>query len=493
MNSSTEAALARYGRLQGKQWAGAAVVLVWSVVAVLFRDPLYDNLALVSSISTLAATVFFLAWRPPPGQEGFRLLGVFVGGQTFLSAGLSIISPVDPPRVLPAITEESFSFAIQSAVVFSGMFLLGAVVTSPRGSKTAANPPGPESGPIWSVALALAVGTVLVTNYIALTTSVESVNRLGTLPLIIFSAGLIAPLILATGLLSGRSMTLPLAIVIAGQALMTFYSSMLGVVIYTLRDLILVLVYLRRRLPMRLIGAAVAIFVLLNPAKSVFRGSLAAEGRSGSFASLEEASGLWEEAIVTTWLPDRRSATHGSDELQTTTRRLDYNWLSAHVYLAVPARVPYEMGGTYEDIPVMLVPRVLYPEKPISATHTRSRWLVKLGIQTRQTIELAAIALPASAEAYWNFGWPGVFGVPFLLGLLVGMMLRLGPKDAAARTAYVVLLVTTLGQFLDMLVWVLPQFAVVAVSGLLAFIYCRLGRLNVLRRVAFRAPPQATR
>jgi hypothetical protein len=91
-------------------------------------------------------------------------------------------------------------------------------------------------------------------------------------------------------------------------------------------------------------------------------------------------------------------------------------------------------------------------------------------------VERTAFAVPASAEAYWNFGWAGVPAIAFVLGLVVGALLRLAPRDPVARTAFTVFAVVVLGQFLDMLIWVIPKLFVVVATTAVLHVYIRIGK-----------------
>jgi hypothetical protein len=456
-----------------------APVLVWTVCALLLRTPLYDGFALLASVTILVATIAFYKWQPPEGREGYRLLGFFVCGQTFISAGLSVISEVDddPLRVTP--TSDAFSFSVEAAVIFSIMFALGAWFTAPGPGERLADAPTKTSGPTPVAATLIAVCTVLL-SLALISSSAARVTPLGTLPLLLINVGLLVPMLVASRVYRSSFPRLPLFIAIAGQALATFYTSMLGVLLFSVRDIILAQIYLRKRISTSLLILAAVFLIVINPAKQVFR-TLVGQNADAGTSTFEEASTNWQEAITTTWSTDRR----GPDRrLEATSSRLNYNWLSAHVYANVPSRMPYQMGATFEDIPAIMVPRLLYPDKPTSSGYYRSRWLVQLGLQDSRTVETVAISLPAPAEAYWNFGWSGVFGVPVVLGLLAGAMLRIAPRDPVARVGFVVVLATMLGQFLDMLVWIIPQFIVVGVAAIVATVYCRIGRIVVSSRTA---------
>jgi len=471
---------------------GVAVAILaaiaWTAIAVTQRDELYDGAAVVASTVALVAAVTFYVWRPSPAREGYRLLGIFVSGQTFLSSGLSVIRRVNT-TVLPSVpSQESFSFAVESSVAFGAAFLVGAFLTAP--SRDDREPVPPSSVGLTSpIALTLAVIASFLLLEGALTTTVDNIGRWGFLPQVVFNVTLISPMLAATWLLTGRSTRVPLMIILASHLAITFYTSMLGIVAFAIRDILLAYIFLRKQVPVLLLACLVVGILLFNPVKMIFRTQIAERRASDSALTFEQATSFWEEGVDDVWSRQPQRSSGGWDAVDVTASRLDYNWVSAHVHATVGRRIPYELGGTYEDIPMMFVPRILYPNKPTSSGYTRTRWLLKLDLVTRRSAERVAFAVPASAEAYWNFGWPGVFGVAALLGMAVGGLLRLAPRDPVARTGYCVMVAVMLGQFLDMLVWLVPLFAAALIAAVLAPLFCRMGRLRLRSTIAASPPP----
>ena len=469
-------------RLPTRDFFGVVVVIAWSVIALLFHEHFYDNYAVFASVVILAAAVAFYRWEPAQGREGYRLLGFFVCGQAFLSSGISVLNRVDVNPLLSTPTEEAFSAAVESTVVFALMFLLGALATSPRKGESLAHPPAVTSGPTRIVALILAALTTLLTvSYLR-----SGPGPLGTLPLVFLNIGILGPTLVAQSALTGRRTIIPLAVLFLGQAIAVFYSSMLGLLVLPLRDLLLARIYLRKSLPMLLIGGMTAGVIILNPVKHLFRGAVA----EGAPVGFDQTYAVWGDAVSTTWNSQGHTQSDRKAGLESSTSRLDYNWIAAHVFRTVPRRLPFEMGQTYAPLATILIPRVIYPDKPDSSEYGRGKWMVKLGVQTRAGTKTAAFALPAPAEAYWNFGWLGVFTVPVALGALVGLMLRWGPKDPVVRVGYVVLVATSLGQFLDMVIWIVPAFIAVAGSGIFTAFCSRIGK-RALRQKSKKASPPA--
>jgi hypothetical protein len=218
----------------------------------------------------------------------------------------------------------------------------------------------------------------------------------------------------------------------------------------------------------------------LNPAKFAVREEIV-KTRAGpeqhSLSSAGHAMDIWTDSLERTWLdPGEKDI---EEKVSATAARVDMNWVGALIYTIVPRVLPFEEGGTLADIPLVLVPRIFYPNKPGTADYFRTRWTVRLGLQDWGSGMRTAIAIPAPAEAYWNFGWTGLVIIPLVLGLVTGALLLLAPRTIEGRATFLVAFASwTSLAFLDMLVWVVPCFFyLVAIAGLLR-VYVRSGEAN---------------
>jgi hypothetical protein len=455
---------------------GTAITLGWAFVAFALADSLYGPMAIVASIATVAASVATYLWKPAEGREPVRVVGLMVLVQTFLSAGMSVIREVDRATAHSRPSPEAYTFATVSSVVFTFCFLAGLWIGAPGPSKKLPDPVTSSSGPTQSNIMILG----LIASAVSISIALGLGRQLGVLPTILFNTSLTVPLFTAHYLMKGGS-RVPLYIALFVQVILAIYSSMLGLAVLAIRDVLLTYVALRKRVPWGVVAVSIAAFLILNPAKALFRQQVSESGP----VTFDQALVIWQESLADTWSTQTIERTEARDgALKTTTERLDYNWLSAHVYSVVPDRIPYQIGRTYEDVPLLLVPRVLYPEKPTSQGRTRSRWLIELGVQSSSSIDTVAISLPASAEAYWNFGWLGVFVVGVVLGLCVGSLFRIRIADPLGRVAWTVLVATTCTFFLDMVVWMVPQIVIAAISVPLVNFYCGLGRSRLKRSMA---------
>lgn len=86
-----------------------------------------------------------------------------------------------------------------------------------------------------------------------------------------------------------------------------------------------------------------------------------------------------------------------------------------------PERLDYMFGSTYALIPLILVPRLLMPDKP-NSLEANSRLSVRYGLQVRGATEHTSIAWGMPAEAYINFGVLGVFALALVLSSFYSMV-----------------------------------------------------------------------
>jgi hypothetical protein len=93
------------------------------------------------------------------------------------------------------------------------------------------------------------------------------------------------------------------------------------------------------------------------------------------------------------------------------------------VYKTTPITAPFLRGETYRAIPLLLIPRFLYPDKPIA--HIGQQKLnVHFGIQSEADVQGTFIAWGLFNEGYANFGWWGLVGIGVILGIFYGAVSR---------------------------------------------------------------------
>jgi hypothetical protein len=89
---------------------------------------------------------------------------------------------------------------------------------------------------------------------------------------------------------------------------------------------------------------------------------------------------------------------------------------TASIIELTPSTVPYQYGQTYSYMVVAFIPRFIWPDKP-SANDANQFYQVAYGLTAEEDLENGSFAAGTLAEGYINFGWLGVVGLMFLLGI----------------------------------------------------------------------------
>ena len=109
----------------------------------------------------------------------------------------------------------------------------------------------------------------------------------------------------------------------------------------------------------------------------------------------------------------------------------------------IPDQYPFLQGETYSYVPILIVPRALIKNKPVShiGTHTLN---VHIQRQTWKQTEKTTIAWGLLPEAYANFGVPGAVIVGSFFGLFYGMVTRIsvGTSAFSTRSMFTVLILS---------------------------------------------------
>jgi hypothetical protein len=199
--------------------------------------------------------------------------------------------------------------------------------------------------------------------------------------------------------------------------------------------LLVVYWHVRRRFPLRWFLAGLALFLVFNAAKNDYRAQV---GSSSSQAGVT--------VRVRTWLSlaeqragefiDLGPAAAVQDLAQQSTGRLDLLHLFAIVHQMSPAIVPYYSGATYSYLVSAWVPRFLWPDKPV-ALGSSGGASYDYGLQYRNNTQ-TSIGLGQPAEAYANFGPPGVAIIMAIQGLFFAVLSRMlnGPNSQGGRAVF---------------------------------------------------------
>lgn len=180
---------------------------------------------------------------------------------------------------------------------------------------------------------------------------------------------------------------------------------------------------------MVLVGSAV--FISLQTVKFYFRGEVWRSDLGSEQMSEMSKLKIWQEGIERRFSDDDLS---GDDLLESASARAAAISLFEHARRFAPDVVPFREGETLVGGLVGIIPRALWPDKPISSfgnTFGREFEIISW------TNETTAINVPWIVDWYWNFGDSGVIFGMLLTGLLLGLIDRnyngvyLAPFDLA--------------------------------------------------------------
>jgi hypothetical protein len=105
-----------------------------------------------------------------------------------------------------------------------------------------------------------------------------------------------------------------------------------------------------------------------------------------------------------------------------------------------PDHIPFMWGETYVIVPELLIPRILFSEKPTTHEGTY-RLSIHYGLQTREETENTTIGFGLLNESYANFGFFGMAGLAVILGAFYGYVegLALSVPLLSLRSLFVVI------------------------------------------------------
>jgi hypothetical protein len=142
-------------------------------------------------------------------------------------------------------------------------------------------------------------------------------------------------------------------------------------------------------------------------------------------SSMTERVAFWTARSANNWQTALTDAS-GSEARQLaygTLRRFNLLSHTAHVVELTPAVVPYQYGRLYSYFLITLVPRALWKDKP-TINEANQFYQVEYGLSSEVELSRVSIAVGSMTEAFINFGWPGVVGIMFLIGILIDFYRR---------------------------------------------------------------------
>jgi hypothetical protein len=196
------------------------------------------------------------------------------------------------------------------------------------------------------------------------------------------------------------------------------------------------------KIPWALCVVGFAVFLFLQPAKGAFRDVVWVEGRS-DVSGINDAA-LWVQLSASYWVNIFEGQTSAAEEGVTIAlNRTSLLPQFALIYSKTPGTVPYQYGMTYSYLLVAIVPRALWPDKPI-AQEANDTLALAYGTILPQQVGQTMTGISVLAESYANFGGPGVVVFMFLQGLILaalGKLLSVPEAGVGGQAIYLSIMV----------------------------------------------------
>lgn len=194
-----------------------------------------------------------------------------------------------------------------------------------------------------------------------------------------------------------------------------------------------------RRLRLRPLLICLTIVVVLQPVKAEFRSRT---WDRPTELSLGERAQLYVELVGEHWLGDTQPVDTGR-ALETAAARTAAALALANYVELTPSAVPYQLGATYRYFQYALIPRVFYPDKPIS--QYADVWAaVMYGYTSWAGTAHVMVGLSQMGESYVNFGFFGALLALMLIGALYRTLDELLSHPQAGSGALAIYLYCTM-------------------------------------------------
>lgn len=193
----------------------------------------------------------------------------------------------------------------------------------------------------------------------------------------------------------------------------------LGSIVFVVLACFVIYLSENRRPPWLAMSPLLIYIVFFQAGKAEFRSETWYGGGDSEQSGIIDRVGRWSSLSLNVWQEalDDPSGEKRAALLTDVVMRTSLLTQTAYVTEQTPSQVPYQLGGTYSYLAATWIPRVFWPDKP-SASEANRFYQVVYGLTTAENLENVAIAVGAMTEGYINFGWLGVAGVMFSLGLL---------------------------------------------------------------------------
>lgn len=178
-----------------------------------------------------------------------------------------------------------------------------------------------------------------------------------------------------------------------------------------------------RRVPLGFAAAVVVLMVVMQPVKMAYRDLIGFRTNYYERLSIGESLDAMSRSFEKEWTGGGGESVYG-DNISFLGERLNERSSNAVVHYLVPGMVPYGRGVTLYPAAYALVPRILWKQKPSLNEAVNNHFAVRLGFLTDVEARTTTKTVPISAEAFYNFGWPGIVVVGLVCGLIFAALFR---------------------------------------------------------------------
>jgi hypothetical protein len=108
-----------------------------------------------------------------------------------------------------------------------------------------------------------------------------------------------------------------------------------------------------------------------------------------------------------------------AEATSTATGRADFIHQVAYIHSMTPSVIPYQFGRTYSFFAVAIIPRIIWPNKPV-AGNANEFYAVTYGVTTEEGAKRSTFGVSILGEAFINFGWIGIVLIMLMQGVAIG-------------------------------------------------------------------------
>jgi len=201
-----------------------------------------------------------------------------------------------------------------------------------------------------------------------------------------------------------------------------FLEGSMGPLIINLGAICILSFVIRQRIPWGWMILIILTILLIQPIKGELRNRIWELNEKGTSLQLKAGTTVVDSfrelstLIGDTYLPGEGSRNFELKELSKAPyKRINRLITFVEVVYRTPDPQPYRYGSTYTPLLTKWIPRILWENKPRETLG--NEWARTYGLAS-PTDYAYSYNLPWIAEMYMNFGFLGILGVNFLLGLL---------------------------------------------------------------------------